>query len=82
MEHEGDGDTNCNWCTRYSHLRIGTRTGGLGNKRMSKDHPKLSLVEGSQNTEKNPGDLSILDVTQIPVKKTIRKRWCEELSKD
>ena len=18
-EHEGDGDTNCNWCTRYSH---------------------------------------------------------------
>ena len=33
MEHESDGNTNCNWCTRYSHQRIGKETGGLGNKR-------------------------------------------------
>ena len=35
MEHEGDGDTNCNLRPRYSHQRIGTGTGGLGNKRAS-----------------------------------------------
>ena len=26
-------DTNCNWCVRYRHERIGTGTGGLENKR-------------------------------------------------
>ena len=29
MEHENDGNTNCNWCTWYSHQRIGTGSGGL-----------------------------------------------------
>ena len=33
IEHERDGDTNCNWCTQYSHQRFGIRTRGLGNKR-------------------------------------------------
>ena len=33
MGHENDGDTNCNWCAQYSQQRIGTRTGGLENKR-------------------------------------------------
>ena len=31
MKHESDVDTNCNWCSLYSHKRIGTRTRGLGN---------------------------------------------------
>ena len=38
MEYESDGNVNCNWCTRYNHERIGTGTGGLGNKRMSGDY--------------------------------------------
>ena len=25
MEHDGDGDTNCNWCTRNNPRRIGKR---------------------------------------------------------
>ena len=29
MEDENDSNTNCNWCARYSHQRIGTGTGGL-----------------------------------------------------
>ena len=33
IEHESDGDTNCNWHTRCSHQRIDKGTGGLGNKR-------------------------------------------------
>ena len=31
IEHESDGDTDCNWCAWYSHQRIDKETGGLGN---------------------------------------------------
>ena len=51
-----------------SHQRIGTWTGGLGNKRTSRDHPNYSIVEIGQNTEKSPGDLTRLAVTQTPGK--------------
>ena len=57
MEHESDGDTNCNQRARYSHRRIGTETGGLRNKRTSGEHPNYSTTEMSQNTEKSRGDL-------------------------
>ena len=56
MEHEGDGNTNCNWRTRFSQQRLDTRTGGLGNKRMSGDHPNYYIVEIDQNTKKSLGD--------------------------
>ena len=69
LENESDGDTNCNWCTRYSHQRIGTGTGGLVNKRMSGDHLNYSIVEISQNTKKRFGDLKRLVRIQ---RKTIR----------
>ena len=39
----------------------------LRNKRVSGDHPNYSIVEISQNTEKRPGDLWRLAVTQTPV---------------
>ena len=67
MEHESDGDTNCNWCSRYSHQWFGTGTGGLGNKWTSGDHPKYSIIKINQNTEKSPGDLR-LAVTQTLVR--------------
>ena len=41
---------------------------GQGNKRTSVDHPNYSIVEIGQNTEKIPGELKRLAVTQIPVK--------------
>ena len=69
MEHEGDGDFNCNWCTRYSDQRIGARTRGLGNKRISGDHPNYAIVEIDHNTKKSLGDLRRLAVTQTPVEK-------------
>ena len=43
-------------------------TGGLGNWRPSGDHPNDSIIENGQNTEKSPGDLKRLAVTQNPVK--------------
>ena len=68
MEHESNGDTNRNWCTRYSHQRIGRRNGGLGDKRMSGDHSNDSIIKIGQNTEKSPGDLRRLAVTYCPVR--------------
>ena len=62
MEHESDCDTNCNRCTLYSHQRIGTGTGGLGNKRTSEDHTNYRIVEIGWNAEKSHGDLSRLAV--------------------
>ena len=39
-----------------------------GNKRTRGDHPNYSIIENGQNTEKSPGDLWRLAVTQTPVK--------------
>ena len=66
MEHESDGDINCNWCTRNSHQRIGKGTGRIGNKNTITGHPNDSIIKISQNTEKNPGDLRRPAVTQTP----------------
>ena len=57
VEHKSDGYTNCIWCSWYSHQRIGTRTGGLKNNRMSGDCPNYNIIEIGQNAEKSPGDL-------------------------
>ena len=67
MEHEGDGDTNRNWCTRSNPLRIDTGTGRLRNKRSSGDYPNYIIIQIGQNTEESPGDLGRLAVTQTPV---------------
>ena len=67
MKHESDCDTSCNRRTRYSHPRIGTRNGGLGNRRTGWDHPNYSIVEISQNTKKSPRDLRRLTAAQTPL---------------
>ena len=53
----------------YSHQRIVTEIqGGHGNKRSSGDHPNHSLIEISQKTEKSPGDMRRLAVTETPMR--------------
>ena len=44
--------------------RIGSGTGGLGNKRMSRDHSNFSIIKIGQNTKKSPGDLKKFAVSQ------------------
>ena len=65
---ESDGDTNCNWCTRYSHQRIRTGIREVRNKRTSGDHLDYNIFKIGQNTENNPGKLRKFAITQIPVK--------------
>ena len=68
MEYESDDYNNCNWYSWYSHQRIDIRIGALGNKRTSGDYPTYYIIETGQNTEKSPGDLRRLAVTQTSVK--------------
>ena len=63
LEHKSDGDTYRNWCTRYSHQKIGTRTGGLGNKWTNGDHPNGGIIKIGQNIEKSPGHSTRFTVT-------------------
>ena len=78
MEHENDVYTNYNWCSWYSYQMIIKGTGGLGNKRTSRDHPNYYIIKNGQNTEKNTGDLKLdlareskklwnMNVTIIPI---------------
>ena len=67
MEHESDGETNCNWCILNNPPKISTGTETLRNKRKSGDHPDYRIIKIGQNTEMNPGNLGRLAVTQIPV---------------
>ena len=69
MEHEGGSDANCNWCTWNNPQRIGKGTGRLRNERTGENHPDYSIIKIGQNTEKSPGDLRRLAVTQTSVKK-------------
>ena len=71
MKHESDGNTNCNWYTRYSYQMFDTRTGRFGNNRRSRDYPHKSIVEIGQNSEKSLGELRKLAVIQTPVIKPL-----------
>ena len=68
MEHKGGDYTNRDWCFWYSHQRIIEGTGGLGGRRTSGDYPNYRIIENGQNTEKSPGDLRRLFITQTSVK--------------
>ena len=68
MRHEDDDYTNRDYCIRYSNKRTIKWTEGLGNWRTSGDYSNYCIVKNGDNTEKNPGDLRRLAVTQTPVK--------------
>ena len=67
MEHESDNYTNRDWFFWYSHQRMIKVTEGVGGWRTSGDHPHCSIIENSQYTEKSPGNLRRLAVTQTLV---------------
>ena len=67
-EHAGDGDTNSNRRTRNSHKRLGKGTGGVRNWRTSRDYVNYMMFEIGRNTEKSPGDLWKLVVTETSLK--------------
>ena len=67
MEHEGDNYANWDWCFWHGNYRIIKGPGGFGSWLPSEDHPNNSIIENGLYTEKSPGDLRRLAVTQSPV---------------
>ena len=65
MEHEGNGDTNCNWCTWNNPQRLGKGTVRL---RIKGRVETIYNTKIGQNTEKSPGDLRRFAVSQTSVK--------------
>ena len=64
MEYKYDSETNCNWCTRNDLQRLAKGTGRDENWGTSRSHPNFSIIKMNQNSEKSPGDLKRLVVTQ------------------
>ena len=57
LQHESDGDTNCNRFAWNSHQKIGKAAGRFENKNTSGDYPNDGIVKICQNTEKSSGPL-------------------------
>ena len=72
MQHDGDGDTNCYWYALNTIMptkkKLGKEAEKLRNQKTSGDHADYNLIKIGQNTEKSPGNLRRLAVTQTPEK--------------
>ena len=68
MEHEDDGATNCSWCAWNDPQILGKGAERFRNRRTSYDHQNCDIVGVGSNTEKIPGDLRRITITQTPVK--------------
>ena len=67
MEQEYDGDTNNNLYTWNNPQMISKETRKLRNQMTCRNRPDNSITQIDQNTEKGPGELKRLTVTQTPV---------------
>ena len=57
MEHEGNGDTNYNWCTCNGPQGLGKGSRKVGSRRTNRENSAYSIVRIAKNTEKRHGDL-------------------------
>ena len=64
MEHESDGDTNCNWCTRFGHQGLVQALEDLEIRGPEETPLNYRIVEIGQNTKKSPRDLRRVADTQ------------------
>ena len=68
VEYESDGDTYTNQHAWNSSQWVGKRKRIVVKRRANRNHPNHSIIKIGQNTEKSPGDLRGLAVSQNPVK--------------
>ena len=66
MEHESVNCTNCDWCFWHSDWRIIKELGGFGS--WLETIKTTALLKTTRISEKSPGDLRRLAVSQTPVK--------------
>ena len=77
MDHESDGDSNCNCYSQNYPQKLGKETGRVENLKTSGDDLNYSIVKIEQNTEKNRLDLRRHTVTQTQVKDNQIKLRCK-----
>ena len=68
IEHEGDGNTDYNWCTWNNPQSFSKGTGRPENNRTREDHPNYIKAKIDENMEKSHGDLKRLAVAQTSVR--------------
>ena len=68
VEHESDNYTKHDWCIWYCYQMIIKGIGRLGNKKTTGDRPNYYIIGNDQNTDKSPGELRRLAITQTPLK--------------
>ena len=56
------------WYARKNPQSFGKGCGRITNQRTSRDYPVYSIIKIDQNTEKSPGHLRNIAVTQTPMK--------------
>ena len=82
MEHDGNGKSSFNLCTRNNLQKIGKGTGRLRNQCTKGNCPDCSIINIVHYTEKSPGDLSKLVVTQTPEDSQHLKLMCTRENMD
>ena len=81
VEHEGNGDTCCDWRGWNGPLRLGKGAGRDENQEMNRGNQNYCMVKIDQNTEKSHGDLRRLAIIQSPGKGsqlTLVRKTCKE----
>ena len=63
VEHEGDGETSCNWCTWNGPQGFEKEMGGSGNQRKNRNSSEHTIDAVSLNTQGSSGDQRRLAVT-------------------
>ena len=59
MEHESDGDTNCNWRTWTDRQRVEKSVGWVGNRRTNPDHPNYPALRLARLLRRVLGRLAV-----------------------
>ena len=76
VEHESDGETNCNWWPWTVSKCFGKKSGGIWNQRPSKSTELLKSVRILRRVLETWGDLLSLRL----IWKTTN--WCEKFTRD
>ena len=61
--HKVDSNTNRSYYTWNGLPKFGKKSGGIGDQRKNRDHPKHRIVEIGENIQKRLGDQKRLAVT-------------------
>ena len=72
LEHEGDSDTNSNWCTRNDPQRLSKKAGRVRNPKTSRYHPTTALLISARILRKILESCCHLDSSERPANAAVK----------